>query len=679
MNDSDFLLFHTYADHVMDQRLDPRAAAEFLVEQGLCNGIMIWVDHHRKPVHPPSAEWLRRHDLALLFEFYTNDHYAVPCARREGFGDDLTAYNNHWCRLILDYLKALGPGRSFWGLGHEHYDSFCGFSLPDESGKIVATVPASRREGFETYRRWITTNAHQQHWGPQRYATLPGYRSGRMTDQPDTFEFLKQRGLNIPHGLIVGGVGPHHAHYQFEIFPEQEAFWWECMVPGLANAQVGMSFLRGAVRQYGRKGLADVAPYEGKRAWHDELMEQEPLADEFLHCLTWACYDENGRKLAGYSESLYLRVWMSLWAGGVDIMLHEDSISTHFNAFGAKTELSPLGRVHADFVRMALDEASDRGKMIPTAAVVLPFLHGLCPAPGVGHHPHPCSPWQGMPLTRGDRSIVRFFDAAFPNHGIGHPWPYPGNPYDKADVEARRHFGRMMQAGCDLRPLEPRHVTASRWGNGLDVLLDNASLDVLRHYPALILLGDFELPNLLLEHLGPYLEGGGRVLTSSAFAGLERLGFATKTGDAADEDNRVCKLAVGTGSLWVLRQDHLLEPDSDGDPEFPAWVVAVLDEFLEPHRVLEVQGPPIEWCAARNGTGLRLYLANHSPADALPILTVHPESLGCRVDTDKSIRNHVVQNDIPWRAVEGQSTFEVKLSAWGVALLDIPLKEESNG
>ena len=152
MNDSDFLLFHTYADHVMDQRLDPRAAAEFLVEQGLCNGIMIWVDHHRKPVHPPSAEWLRRHDLALLFEFYTNDHYAVPCARREGFGDDLTAYNNHWCRLILDYLKALGPGRSFWGLGHEHYDSFCGFSLPDESARSWrpfrrADAKDSRRTG----------------------------------------------------------------------------------------------------------------------------------------------------------------------------------------------------------------------------------------------------------------------------------------------------------------------------------------------------------------------------------------------------------------------------------------------------------------------------------------------------------------------------------------------------
>ena len=103
----DFVLFHTYANHVMDQTQDPMKAAQFLADRGLFNGILMWVDHQKRVIHPPPVEWLKKHDIAILFEFYTNDHYAVYQAKREGFGEDLTAYNEFWCKLILDYLNGM--------------------------------------------------------------------------------------------------------------------------------------------------------------------------------------------------------------------------------------------------------------------------------------------------------------------------------------------------------------------------------------------------------------------------------------------------------------------------------------------------------------------------------------------------------------------------------------------
>ena len=92
---SDFHLFHTYANHIADARIDWRAVAELVTSQGLFNGMLFWVDHHKEKVTPPPIEWFKENDLAVMFEFYTNDHYAVSCARMEGFGDDLTAYNEH--------------------------------------------------------------------------------------------------------------------------------------------------------------------------------------------------------------------------------------------------------------------------------------------------------------------------------------------------------------------------------------------------------------------------------------------------------------------------------------------------------------------------------------------------------------------------------------------------------
>ncbi len=664
-----FLIFHTYADHVMDQTLDPQMTAEFLVEKGLFNGIMMWVDHHKKLIPPPPLEWLKKNNLTVLFEFYTNDHYAVPCAKMEGFGENLTAYNEWWCGKILEYLHALGPDRSYWCLGHEHYDSFDQFPRMDPDGQVRIVAPQTRHEGFEVYRRWITTNEHQRHWGPHRYPTLPGYRAGRMTDQSDTLEFLRRRGQSIPHGLILGGVDPQHAHYQFEIFPGQEAFWWECMIPGRTNVQVGMSFLRGACRQYGRKSLADVAPYEGKRAYHDDLEQQKPLAQEFLNALSWTSYDEQGKKLAGYSESLHFRVWMSLWTGGVDMMLHEDSISTHFIAFGRKAELSPLGRAHARFADLALHRACDRGTLISTAAVVLPFLHGQCPPSETegGDWPGHYRPWKGMEPTVEDWTVARFFNAAFPKHGRTFPWPYPGNPYDKNDLPARRHYTRLIQSGADLRALEPLHVTSSRWGNGIDVLLSNVRPDVLQSYPALILLGNFDSDPDFAAHLLDYVKKGGRVLVPSDFPNLMDLGFARQNYEALQSKK------IGDGEIWVVALGSGIV-EARSSYRFSKTIFDLLDNFLEPHCMAKINGPNIEWSLARNKQGLRLYLANHSPIDALPVVEIHPEKCGLAIAPETKAQDWISGCDFDIESHHSNIAIEVLVPAWGTALLDIPTR-----
>ncbi|MFA6134206.1 MAG: hypothetical protein WC869_09360 [Phycisphaerae bacterium] len=716
----EFLLYHVYANHIQDHSMDPRKAAQFFVDRGMFNGIMVWVDHQKRVIRPPEVEWFKKHDLAIMFEFWTNDRYTPFCAKLEGFGDDLAAYNEFWCRLILDYLAALGPGKSYWNLGHEHYDMPPFRELTDD-GQVVARPAVSRRDGFEKFKRWVLTNQHQLAW-EKHVATFPQRREqGLQLNDSDTFTFLRERGLAIPHGLMLGGTLPQNAHYQFELIPQQEMFWWECMHPIMAGVQVGMSFLRGACAQYHRKALADVAPYGTWRTWHKDR-EEEAAAKGFVQPYSpyWTVYDEQGRKYAGYSESLHSRVWMSLWAGGVDQMLHEDSIATHLLACGGKLELSPLGKAAEEFADLSLRRAKDRGEVIATAAIVLPFLHGMCPPAGpnnpdrvswqpIWHHDR--LPWRSLEPDQGDWSIAQFFDVAFPQAGLLPPWPYSSRVDSKnAERSGLAHAGRAFRMGLDMRALELKHVTSCGWGDGLDVLLDNASVDTLRRYPAAVLLGSFDSDSPVADKVLEYVRGGGRALVSADLPGLDKLGFsagpvvagaaeirladgstlaataaykvrqfsAPNDAEALAKDSAgnviLWQRTIGSGQLWLVAIDHLMaEPVEGHVPVLASFVPAILDRFFDPHLGLKMIAPPMQWCLARNSQGLRLYLANHNPFDALPIVRIQPGVCGVAAPTETVLGREFVQDkELPITACEGQFELEVLVPAFGFRLIDIP-------
>ncbi|NQT93543.1 MAG: hypothetical protein HQ559_12350, partial [Lentisphaerae bacterium] len=663
----------------------------FLIERGLYNGIMIWADHHKRGISPPPVEWLREHDLSIAFEFHTNDSYSVPCARLEGFGEDRTAYNESWCTRILEYLVALGPGRSAWCLGHENFDSFDLYPLLDEQGSLSFVTPSSPSDGYERYKEWVSTNAHQLHYcrsgrwhSPVLLETQPGYRQGRMTDQTDTLSFLAERNLRMPHGLVLGGVFPQNAHYQFEIFPEQEGFWWECTHSRLPAVPIGISFLRGACAQYNRKSLADVAPYAGYRAKHDDVnMTTSPdMNDWYKRRVSCTSYDEDGKRLSGYSESLFARVWMSLWASGIDSIVQEDSIATHFCMNGKKLELSPLGETHARFADLSLRSARDRGSVIRTAAVVLPFLHGSCP-PSVSdtdEWPFRQRPWHGLEPTDGHWAIARFFERAFPDHGRFRHVPYD---YDSIpENEAFEHYGRMARMGLDTRAVEEKHVTSTRWGNSLDVLLDNTDSDTLRRYPALVLLGDFENSTPLADLLPGYVEAGGRVLLPRNFPGIVQTGSGYHYRDIpedpvvivadGDEKPQVLEQRHGRGAVWIVLEDDFVVRRKDGPPPFADFVEGLLDRFLDDYVPLRIFGPPLEWSVARNGQGLRIYLANHNEYDALPQVYIQSKPCGVRKLDNTFAGEFVANQRLELVELDGQVKFEVAIPAFDFRLVDLP-------
>ena len=747
MNEQDtssgFLLFHTYANHIADAQTDYQAAAELVTSQGLFNGMLFWVDHQKEKITLPPIEWFKENDLAVMFEFYTNDHYAVPCARTEGFGDDLTAYNEHWVGLILEYLQGLGPGRSYWGLGHEHYDSFDEYPRLLDNGTVAKTRPTTPQEGLSFFNEWVSTNLHQVHWGPHRYATAEGFVCGYMTDQPDTLEFLRRRSLQIPHGLVVGGVHPYSAAYEFELFPDQEGFWWECQHPGVCAPQVGMCFLRGAALQYQRRIMADIAPYGRWRAKY-EISGTAPQCmtkEDNTFTTLFTCYDDQGRQLAYPSESSLQRAWMSLWTSGVDQMIFEDSISTHLNGHGSKLELSALGRAHKAFADLSLRDASDRGELIRTGGVVLPFLHGMSPPQRPGREPWPefKKPWHGLEPTEGHWDIAHFFDAAFPGHGTVPPWPYPDSLAHRLFTEeGLAHYARFMKHEPDLRALEERSLVSSRWGDGLDVLLDNVSPDVLQKYPCLVVLGDYDALSPLVKKLPDYVESGGRALVTASFPGLGAIGvnlgagvsgrgplrlsgrermprnphdlysweeyrdvkepgydpqilettspFTLSTVEvtgkhevlAVDADGRplLVEISRGSGMLWVLAANHLVR-DESAAAGFPEFVVPILDQFFAPTTLLDIYGQAVQWNVSRNKQGLRVYLANHSPVDVLPRITLHPGKCGMKTEENAGATEYVTGSTLEISEEKGLPVVEVFLRAWGTALLDIPAQPGS--
>ena len=87
----DFIVFHTYANHVMDQTLDPHEAAQFLVDRGLFNGIMIGPDHHKKVVY-----------FSSIFKWYGKDFVArhLPSSGIAGLSATKRAVANFCSRYL---------------------------------------------------------------------------------------------------------------------------------------------------------------------------------------------------------------------------------------------------------------------------------------------------------------------------------------------------------------------------------------------------------------------------------------------------------------------------------------------------------------------------------------------------------------------------------------------------
>jgi hypothetical protein len=586
--------------------------------QALGNGFACWLDHMHGTQDPPAP----LPDESTILTYWPNNPYNARRARQRGIS--LAEYQAHCYGLIKESQRTLGDG-FLWCIGWELFNSGHWCEADGSQPRF-----GSEAEAFAFYRRWVGTSLHTLHWrnsvkfGEDRFNTFPSAMELIAADgrRPDDF------------ALALGDTHASRAHFAFDAFPEIKAFWWECGISAI-GLQVGIPFVRGAARQYGKRWIADVSPFSYPYPIHDpefysDLGEWGGFEQgKGGHCrLNFPKYTREMVRLAGYSPDMLLRCWLTALLGGCDYLFQEASSLSHWVKVDGALRLTPVGeaaRELADFNR----RIGDRGRPHTPVTLLLDRYHGVEPT-GELH------PWSWLPVTPAARQIGAFFETTHPGHSA-YPQAFPWT--NEAE------YGRLLRSGFDYRPYERSLLCPGRWGDLFDVRLSNAGAAALQESRLIVALGAHDAGRLDASLLEAWVGDGG-TMVACAGQGLplpflprsfglregERAGWAAAAGGELQSvaPYRVHALEVPDGwtTLQVTERGEpllLRRPWHRGAVYFHAGdfglsldgarlaapLVALLDELIPPLAPVSVEGPPVQWSVNRTTRGWLVLLINH--------------------------------------------------------------------
>ena len=267
-------------------------------------------------------------------------------------------------------------------------------------------------------------------------------------------------------GRVVSVTG--HSHY------EAYAGEWGARCIGLevgeniAFTQSKLAIARGASRQWQKPWSVQVSPW-----FSGACTTSGPLRKE----------GNNSRGLdAGHSLSFYERMWLHAWFAGAALVTPENSIAIFFEQASAPWTLTTHGRKAAEVFQFL--RTHDRGVPFTPVAIVLDHL--------AGYNAYMDKPWGILEPTTGDRQVRDLFDhQLFPGGDHIHHKPDPKNP-------------------------ESSYLRPTPFGEIFDVQLTNASAEMLSSYPVILLAGDIEFDDELINKLEDALKRGSRLLIAPA-------------------------------------------------------------------------------------------------------------------------------------------------------------------
>ena len=270
----------------------------------------------------------------------------------------------------------------------------------------------------------------------------------------------------------------------------------------MESYQMLMAFNRGAARQYQLPWFVDVS------AWYGAGIT------DYNDPTIWPEY---GGPDNGHSLSLYRRTYYMAYMAGASRLIAEGGCFNFFyqNQYvepGGIMKLTPLGEIGKEFAHFSKN------------------------------FPH-----RGIPYTPVGVLIDEFHGTT----GLGVKKTFNSLPYEKGDGMTYDLLGSLFPGGWENKQLEKCQLVNSEFGDIFDILLQNASLDVLNCYPIIIMSGDIDLDKTEQERLINYVENGGTLVVNSAYFNqlnqeLERKG----------KDTRLL--------LNFLERVKLMELDSDG-------------------------------------------------------------------------------------------------------------------
>ena len=246
---------------------------------------------------------------------------------------------------------------------------------------------------------------------------------------------------------------------------------------GLPSDTLLFAFLRGAGRQYGR------LLYQASSVWN--RYGYNVYAQRGTESVRGDGYGQGPAK--GASLSLHRRLFFCGWLDGHSVFGTETSQFTADQLASGAPELSPLGQQHLALREWAKAHP-DRGVPYTPLAFVLDFNTGWNP-PRHLDRGDTFKIWGKFPYERGDTLIDAMFRFVWPGY-----------------------------EDCSYRRNERGFITPTPYGDSFDVLTNRCLPEVLRQYPALMLLGEVEMTTAFIERLAAYVRGGGDVILEARLA-----------------------------------------------------------------------------------------------------------------------------------------------------------------
>jgi len=253
-------------------------------------------------------------------------------------------------------------------------------------------------------------------------------------------------------------------------------------VDELGDVATGLAFMRGAGRLH-------------DRPWGIDLSTWRTAADSATS------FDADGRQTGGWSPSYLRRHMYAAYMAGAHILQLEPTL--YYLPGGAA--LNPFGLAVKQFADFALRRHPDVGTPAVPIALMLDAHSGFDTKHGP-YNQQDAVWYQDIPYSSGDFMIDNFLKLAYPDH-----WRHgttAGAPFSNA-----AGYRRFLASGADPRPYEPMPLT--RWGDTLDVTLNRATLDSLRRYKVIALLGDVVIDARLRRVLEAWVRAGGTLVVNA--------------------------------------------------------------------------------------------------------------------------------------------------------------------
>lgn len=364
-----------------------------------------------------------------------------------------------------------------------------------EHGKAI--VRALEKHGVGPWKPGYNYGAFAAEWG-YGFTHLRGQKDGMgreiggaddppPADRPQALaqaeDFLKKFYIrDLPRPWVsMNGHYPWH-HYAGEFGYDRLGTE---IGENINNIQWHIALNRGAAVQYQKPWFIDFSSWFG------------PGVLDYFDPPHWPEYSgvDNGHSLNLVRRSFY----MSYMAGADEVVAESGgaiSVLPDVDADGVY-RLSPYGELCREFYQFTKRLPHTGNAYVPLA-LVLDKYHGAYS--GFDGH----FAFGQFPYGEGDEMLWRVVDTVFPNG-----W----------EVQGKQEVGYLVNAP---------------YGDGIDVLLQNAPADVLERYPIVLPAGDIHWQAEEIERMTAYVKKGGTLLLNVAYAaafGLDEVSERYPLGD----------------------------------------------------------------------------------------------------------------------------------------------------